>query len=101
MAFKVPESKRSIAQNRFEFELPDGQTYSVPKAKYLTIGQVEKLSELGDDLNMADLLTLFDEPEAAAAARTLDVEQLEALMLAWQEDSGLSVGESSASAQTS
>ena len=102
MAFKVPDSKRSIAQNRFEFKVPGNRkTFSVPRAKYLTIGQVEKLSELGDNLNMTDLLALFDEPEALEAARGLDIEQLQALMEAWQEDSGLTLGESEASEQTS
>jgi len=101
MTFKVPESKRSIAQNRFEFELPDGATYSIPKAKYLTTGQVEKLSTVGGDLTLTDLLDLFDETEAATAVRQLDVEQLQALMAAWQADSGLTVGESSASEPSS
>ena len=101
MAFKVPESKRSIAQNRFEFELPDGTEVSVPKAKYLTLGQIETLSQAQGEITIVDILDLFNEPEASVAVRSLDSEQLLALMEAWQADSGISVGESSASEPTS
>ncbi|UGL61825.1 tail assembly chaperone [Microbacterium phage Franklin22] len=98
MTFQVPESKRSIAQNRFHVELPDGTAFSLPKAKYLTMGQVEKLSGQATDVTLTDILDLFnDEAEAQVAIRTLDHEQLQALMEAWQADSGLTVGESSAS----
>lgn len=93
MAYKVPESKRSYKQNQFEFELPDGKTYSIPKSKYLTIGQVEKLSAKTTETNISDMLELFGKGAAAKAARTLDIEQLQALMTAWQEDSGITTGE--------
>ncbi|AXH47307.1 tail assembly chaperone [Microbacterium phage Eden] len=98
MTFQVPESKRSIAQNRFHAELPDGTAFSLPKAKYMTMGQVEKLSGQATEVTLTDILDLFDgEEDASKAIRTLDHEQLQALMEAWQADSGLTVGESSAS----
>lgn len=98
MTFQIPESKRSIAQNRFHATLPDGTEFSVPKAKYLTMGQVEKLSGDAAEVKFTDILALMgDTDDALAAVRQLDQEQLQALMAAWQEDSGLVVGESSAS----
>lgn len=100
MSFKVPESKRSIGQNLFEFELPgDPTVYTIPKAKYMTTGQVELLAGAGSgDLKITDVLEVLGQnEEAAAAVRTLDVEQMQALMQAWQADSGLELGESSAS----
>lgn len=97
MTFKVPESKRSIAQNRFEFELPDGTEVSIPKAKYMTVGQVEKMSMLQGELKITDILELFGDMGAADAVRSLDIEQMTALMEAWQSDSGISLGESKAS----
>ena len=102
MAFQVPESKRSIAQNRFFFTVPgDDREFDIPKAKYLTTGQVEVLSRKGGEVKITDLLDLFDESEEAAkAVRTLDAEQLSALMSAWQSDSEVSVGESSASSDS-
>lgn len=95
--FQVPESKRSIAQNRFEFDLPDGTECSIPKAKYMTVGQVEKMSQLDGQLKITDILELFGEMGAAEAVRSLEIEQLTALMEAWQADSGISLGESKAS----
>lgn len=101
MAFKVPESKRSSKQNQFEFELPDGKTYYIPKAKYMKTGDVETLASMGKQVKITDLLHLFGDGPASIAVRELDVEQLQGLMTAWQEDSGLELGESSASTATS
>jgi len=102
MAFEVPASKRSIKQNQFQFKVPgDRKTYSIPKAKYLSVGQVETLSLKGEEVAITDILEILGQGEAREAVRALDQEQLMALMEAWQEDSGLSVGESSASTETS
>lgn len=103
MAYEVPASKRSIKQNQFQFKVPgDRKTYSIPKAKYLTVGQVEQLSSLGEkELAITDILELLGQGEAREAVRTLDTEQLMALMQAWQEDSQVQLGESSASTATS
>lgn len=98
MVYQVPESKRSIGQNRFHFLLPDGTPVSIPKAKYLTMGQLDTLASNTGDVNISDLLDLFgDNDEALAGVKSLDHEQLQDLMVAWQADSGLDLGESSAS----
>jgi hypothetical protein len=100
--YVVPESKRSLAQNQFEFTAPDGVTYRIPKAKYMKTGDVERLAAMGDqNVKITDLLDLFGEGAAAKAVRELDVEQLQGLMEAWQQDSGITVGESSASTPSS
>ena len=102
MAYEVPASKRSIKQNQFQFKVPgDRKTYSIPKAKYMTIGQVEALETKGGEVKLTDLLEILGQGEARDAVRSLDQEQLMALMEAWQADSGLTVGESSASTATS
>ena len=102
MVYHVPESKKSIGQNLFEFDLPagtpgvpDGTVYALPKAKYLEVGVIEKLAENPKDLTITDLLDVLGRSdEVAQAIRKLDIEQLMDLMKAWQEDSGLSLGES-------
>lgn len=108
MPFSVPESKRSIDQNKFEFDVPDkpGQVFKVPKVKYLPMGAMETLQGQGN-VTLSDVLDLFareeDGPEAVAirdAVRTLDTEQLQALTEAWQKDSGVQLGESSASSSS-
>lgn len=96
MAFAVPKSKQSIKQNRFEFTLPDDpkKIYSVPLLKFLRpafILQAESLSEL------AFARLLFDEYLPEAFEKLDDADQLQALMQAWQEASGITAGESSAS----
>lgn len=95
MAFSVPESKRSIAQNRFEFEVA-GTTYDIPQLKYLPVESMESF-EGADPTPIRGLLAACDNDGAKNAIRKLDGEQLEALMNAWQEASGVKVGESSAS----
>ena len=102
MTFEVPASKRSIKQNQFQFKVPgDRKTYSIPKAKYMTIGQVEALATKGGEVQLTDHLDILGQGDAREAVRTLDQEQMMALLEAWQADSGLSVGESSASSATS
>jgi hypothetical protein len=105
MVFAVPASKRSLKQNRYEFTVPgDKKKYSIPLVKFLPAGALESVSEQ-EDVSIFDILTFFDEAEVtegtAAAVRTLDQEQINALMADWQKESGVSVGESSASEQTS
>lgn len=100
MAFTVPESKRSLHQNQFEFQVPGDDTiHRVPKLKHFPLSQIEKLSKGGAGVTIADLLDMFAEGGTGAvdAVRTLDTEQLQELTKAWQRDSGLTVGESSAS----
>lgn len=108
MVYRIPESKKSIGQNLFEFELPpsvcaeldlaEGSTYSIPKAKFLTAGQIEQLAENPQELKLTEILDLLGRTdEAAGAIRRLDTEQLMGLMQAWTADSGFDLGESSAS----
>jgi hypothetical protein len=95
VVYKVPESKKSIGQNQFEFELPDGMVVAIPKAKFLTAGQIEQLATSKEDLKVTDILDLLGQTDdAKAAVRQLDIEQLMGLMQAWQEDSGIALGES-------
>lgn len=108
MVYRIPESKKSIGQNQFEFELPasiceelklaEGSTYAIPKAKFLSAGQIEQLAQNPRELKLTEILDLLGRTdEAAAAIRRLDTEQLMGLMEAWTADSGFDLGESSAS----
>ncbi|WNT44408.1 tail assembly chaperone [Microbacterium phage Nicky22] len=93
MAYEVPASKRSIRQNQFEFKVPgDRKVYRIPKAKYLTMGQIEALQAKKDEVLLTDILEMLGQGEARDAVRSLDQEQLMDLMEAWQSDSGISVG---------
>lgn len=93
MAFQVPASKRSIAQNRFEFEV-GGKTYSIPLMKFVPAGVMEQFE---NEKNITGLMMLADSDEQRDAMRLLEQEQIEALLSAWAEASDVSLGESSAS----
>jgi hypothetical protein len=99
--FAVPPSKASHKQNRFEFTLPHrpGESFSIPKLKYLPIRIVSAASAEGADPILA-MLDAFGDERTADAVRDLDAEQLEALVEAWQAASGVTVGESSASSDS-
>jgi len=112
--FKVPESKASIAQNRFEFELPTGEKFSLPKMQYISTDIRERMQRTS-----VPLKRIIDEGGQPTPEQTIEVQaiqrelfekyapglyelvtddQLTAIQQAWQEASGISVGESSASA---
>lgn len=108
MVYEVPESKRSIDQDKFEFKVPgDRRKYKIPKVKYLPLDAIKKLEaaarggEAAKDVTLDDIVNLFGSDAAVQKAiGTLDTSQLQALTIAWQQDSGVSVGESSASSSS-
>lgn len=108
MAFKVPESKASIKQNVFEFQLPGHKkTFSVPKLEYMSAELVERLGDFkeykpGEEVSDEDGRAMFKLQNDifrhyCPEALSLDTEQAAALFAAWSEGSEVDVGESSAS----
>jgi hypothetical protein len=96
MVYQVPASKASIKQNRFEFTLPGSKkVYSVPLMKFIKPAIVIDLD--GTLTQEAMGVRLFKEYLPEVFSLIDDSEQLEALMAAWQEASGVTVGESTAS----
>ena len=60
MVYEVPASKRSLKQNVFEFKVPgSAKVYSIPKAEFLTMGQVETLQQKEDEVSLTDVLDLI------------------------------------------
>jgi hypothetical protein len=98
MTFEVPASKASIGQDVFKFKIPGRSgEFSVKRAKFLSVGDAEAL-ETPD--NASVVLDLFGKKgtKQGDAVRTLDTEQFQALVDAWQADSDVTLGESEASA---
>jgi hypothetical protein len=95
MVYQVPPSNASKDQNKFKFEV-DGVEHVIPKLKFLPVGTAEKLAdpEVSESVKM---LLPFPEGAVRDAVRTLDSEQFQGLVQAYRDDSGISVGESSAS----
>lgn len=96
MTFEIPDSKKSIGQNVFEVKAGT-KTFKLPKAEYMSSRQA-LVFESGDLKAMFDLLDDLSTPKGLGEV-LLDapVSAMEELMQAWTGDSGLSVGESSAS----
>jgi hypothetical protein len=97
MVYEVPAAKRSLKQNLFEFKV-GAKTFSVPKFEHLSVGVLEAVESAPADA-IGPYLLVFGEADSpiGKAIRTLDKDQLTALIGAWQADSGVSVGESEAS----
>lgn len=105
VAYEVPKSKASIKQNRFEFVI-EGKTFDLPLLKFLSGEKIEEIAaaeEKGGMTAVAATYSLFGEAGTPAgdAVRKLDQDQMEALSSAYMEASGISVGESEASTDSS
>lgn len=91
--YEVPDSKKSIDQNRWPFKV-GGKEFWIPRAKYLTTRQADTMQEdsLGEALSKIA-------PNKATADVLLDMplDHVEGLFEAWQEDSGVTLGESESS----
>jgi len=98
MVYQVPASQASIKQNRFEFTLPGSKkVYSVPKLQFIKPAIALQFNELSE-VQIANLL--FNEYLPEVFPQIEDSSQLEALLGAWKEESGVGVGESEASADS-
>lgn len=94
--FEVPRSKRSKSQNQFEFRFPDDdRTFNVPLLQYIRPALALEFTN-GNDV--AAVKALFNEYLGDSFGMFEDSEQLQAFMAAWQQASGVSMGESPASA---
>jgi hypothetical protein len=96
MAFQVPAAKKSIGQNWFEFQMPgDDTVYRIPAVKTLKLDRVADIER-----SLASVRDLFEEHAPGVFARFDDAEQFNELVKAWQSDSGVTLGESEASASS-
>lgn len=100
MVYVVPEWKKSIKQNVFEFQLDEGgKTYNAPRFDLLPTTFAESLGELEEKHVVKALrLTLAGDDEALAELLgALPLSEIQKLIQAWQEHAKVSLGESSAS----
>ncbi|QOI67659.1 tail assembly chaperone [Arthrobacter phage Orcanus] len=113
MTFEVPASKASIKQNQFEFKVPgERKARTLPLLKFLPVALSGRLSEAARPIaaaqeanrepareDLAKLGTLqleLLEKYSPGLTEVLDNDQLGAVLVAWQEASGITVGESAA-----
>lgn len=102
MAYAVPQSKKSIKQNRFEFTIED-EAFDVPLLRFLPISVAERVAvaeATGDDNEaLKAQLEIFGPADTplGRAVRGLDAEQFLDLLTALSEASSIAPGESPAS----
>ena len=97
MVYEVPAAKRSLKQNVFEFKV-GAKTFTVPKFEFLSVGVLEDL-EAAPVNAVGPYLDVFGPKGSPVrdAIRSLNKDELTALIKAWQSDSGITAGESEAS----
>ena len=90
--FRVPASRASLNQNRFQFQLPnEEQIRSLPKLKFLKPSIAVRIEEM--PLQQA-VIVLFETYDPTVLDAIEDLEQLEAIVEAWATASGIALGES-------
>lgn len=90
MVYEVPDPKKSIYQNRFEFTV-GGKAYWLPKAKYLTGAQAEMIRP--DDGPAQIFGTISPDTKTRDVIMSIPVADLEPLLEAWQAESGVTLPE--------
>ncbi|OAZ40950.1 hypothetical protein A9Z40_03140 [Microbacterium arborescens] len=97
MGYTIPDWKKSIDQDKFPVTTEDG-VYNLPKAEYLTGRQAQLLQE-ADEVE-GGIWAVLDEitPGLGTALLDVPVKYVKEMVEAWQDDSGISLGESEASA---
>jgi hypothetical protein len=98
--YTVPSSKQSIKQNRFQFQVAgDDTVYDVPKMKYVKPSLLSLIDEQQRSVGVLRVLLEHYHPGLYDSFDGID--QVEALYKAWGEASGIQVGESSGSTDSS
>lgn len=97
--FRVPASKASLEQNRFRFQLPDeDRIRSIPKLKFLKPSLAVRIEDMPLQQAVIELFTVY---EKDLLDRLDGIDQLESFVLAWAEASGIALGESKPSSDSS
>lgn len=105
--YRIPVSEATKKENRFYFTFPgSSKQYSVPLLSYLPPSLI-RIIETVDADDISTVITFLDKflmavaPDAHLIDKFQDTAQMLTWFGAWQEASGISVGESSASAGSS
>lgn len=96
MSFAIPEPQSVNPDARFTFTTPDGAEWSVPLLRFLPMALADRLLATKRTSGFLELFGPASEP-LGVAVRELAPDQFGALISAWGEASGVTVGESKAS----
>lgn len=95
MTVSQPQDHQSA---QFTHEFSDGKSVTIPRFKSaMTFGRARKMRKLDEAEQMFALIEDVCDEAALALLDEMDADETEAFIKAWQEDSGVSLGESSSS----
>lgn len=92
--YEVPERKKSVDQDKFQFKI-GAKEYYLPRLKFLTGRALIDLSKVDD---IEGMYMIAPNKTTKEALLDLQLGELEGLLKAWNEDSGVTLPESEASA---
>jgi RND superfamily putative drug exporter len=85
VVFQVPESRKHLRHNRFEFTVNGTTTYDIPLVNHAPVATTEAL---GQGRSLAAVLIACDSDETRDVLWELDCEQFTAFVEAWRRASG-------------
>lgn len=86
-----------MATEKFHYTLPAGDEIVLPKYKFLKAGLIRKIRRMSPVDQVFTALEAVADDTTLALIDDLDQEECNALIAAWQSDSGVTQGESKAS----
>ena len=86
-----------MTMEQFHYPLDDGREIVLPRFKNVPFGVMRKLRHESEVEQLFALAEPVAAPEALDIIDTLGMEDIDALYAAWQKDSEVTAGESSAS----
>jgi hypothetical protein len=96
VVYEVPKSKASVEQNQWSFKMPgDRKTYKVPKLQFIKPSLMRQMDTMTNQIDRVYALLENYHPGLVDNFDGLD--QVQDFYEQWAKDSGITVGESSAS----
>ena len=86
MTFHVPESRKHLRHNRFEFTVNGSSTYDIPLLTHAPVASAEAYEQ---GKSVTAVLLACDSDAARDALGQLDAEQFRVFVEAWHEASGV------------
>lgn len=85
---------------QFHYTTPDGRHVTLPYLKNLKVGVIRKLRGQPADEQFFGILEAIADDDTLAVIDDMDAQQFATLMEQWQQQSGVTVGESTASPES-
>lgn len=89
-----------MAAELFTYKAESGDTIKIKKFKHLPVGLIRKIRTKSNVDQMFTVIEAVANDATLAIIDEMDTDEFNAFTTAWQKDSGISVGESTASSES-